>query len=336
MVTKKMIISERSAHYPNEVTDYFGRNQAVWAYLFETGMYKAFSVDAETGKLIYDERKDPTLYSDGKITEAGKAIKNKRIEALLWNYSKDQILNDDGTLKMALSMQEINSLKNIGDKYIVGAYDDQTRNALMNWAVGRAFSKFNTFIWSRLANLVQRGKLVDTGAFLKAYQNEDGSWYAAQERVFVEGQLYTMYLISTMIFKGMSINTISKELNDTQKRNLYKILSQTIVFLSGLIVYALLADLSIGDDRKERRKKIKGANMFAKSLLQTLQEIYTIGPTLSDMIESPFFLTGFIKQLLDLNLGEDQGLLLQLGDNMWNKTGFGRTYKNIRDLIITE
>lgn len=327
MISKNMIISERVGNIFNRETDNMARAILAVAELKKRGEYDAHYIDKVTGKLMFDENKSARLASNGKITAKGKAIKDLIIRELLWDgYTMDEIVDNEGKLKRALSNMEANNLKNLADKYVIGNYDLLTKSLLNKFVLGRMFGKFHQFIWAKLQNAFQKGKFVPTGEYIDAYYDtETKEWMSIHERSWVEGYFYTLFYVGSQMLYGQSFKTVMQGLNKTQRYNLNKLLSQMLVMIPLFGLTRLFMALKDVDDPDKLPK-------LERVFHETFEDIF-LGPHLAQWSGSPVALIGMIKRAMTISFGEDVAKLQKIAIHEVNQTGPAKSIKDISELF---
>lgn len=198
-VTKKFVLNQQLGHAMNQYTDEIFRHITMIAFMINDGSWDAHGFNSKaTGlsQLVYDETKDKRLYKDGKITEAGKVIK----DAIKKDLIKQELMTeDDNLLKYGYDMQDAISMKAIADKWIMGAYSSEMGANANYHIAGRQLSKFRRFFFSVMGNMFLAHDVKSRIINLRTIeQDENGNYISKREAVEMAATLQS-------IFKGLKL-----------------------------------------------------------------------------------------------------------------------------------
>jgi hypothetical protein len=311
-VNKNNIFQTYYMHLMNQAGDEMARVISMAAIMIKDDSYKAFSIDKQTGEVIYDKTKDGRYYDTN-----GKA-KTKNGEHVLLESLRQRLIEEgqqDETEKnpiLGYSFEESDgSFKWYADKFIIGAMDPTNKAFLGSMFLGMMISQFQTFMLTRLENLgIFAGTRNTTkGVGYRAIKDEDGNWITEKEIIKIEGMLQSVTKLANKLIYGGDLDTMTKF-------NLAKMSIQTTMLT--LIAIFFFA----GSDDEDKKKKLI-------SVLWEYGKDLTPGPTALQLSMNPFTVFSIYGRMFkSIGTGDMEKVARQFG--------LTRNYYNIEEIFKTE
>jgi hypothetical protein len=256
------------------------------AQMLKDGSWDAYTYNNETGKIEYDESKDKRFAG-----EDGKIIREEvRRQLILEGNMKPE----DKKLTRGYDNKSMRKFKALGDKYIVGAYDDKTKSMLGQYMIGRMVNMFHTYLTSMIQNAFQKRTAINELGKYVVVLDENGEKVAEWERLFVEGYVITIvnYIKSLYTY----LRTGDKEylkLDKLGRYNMTKVATMLSMYLILILLYKGLVDErgdKDDDDDPIREYRLIQNFKYATTGLFT-------APQLLEIIDDPWPVLSMIKRL---------------------------------------
>jgi hypothetical protein len=283
---KRHVWSEHIGHWFNWSTDMYARSVMMVAQMLKDGSWDAYTYNNETGKIEYDESKDKRFAG-----EDGKIIREEvRRQLILEGNMKPE----DKKLTRGYDNKSMRKFKALGDKYIVGAYDDKTKSMLGQYMIGRMVNMFHTYLTSMIQNAFQKRTAINELGKYVVVLDENGEKVAEWERLFVEGYVITIvnYIKSLYTY----LRTGDKEylkLDKLGRYNMTKVATMLSMYLILILLYKGLVDErgdKDDDDDPIREYRLIQNFKYATTGLFT-------APQLLEIIDDPWPVLSMIKRL---------------------------------------
>ena len=284
--TKKSLINEHIAHIGNWATDIVGKTICMAAQLNHNGSLDAYSIDSK-GNLVYDETKDK--YFEGKEGQLIKQhIKKQLVESGMMASENDK-------MPFGLDFYSIRKIRAVVSKWIIGPYETNERAMMNHYILGRMFSQFKQFMYSRVDNAFASGEYIEDIGSWKVVKDADGKEMVAWEKRFCEGYMISLLNSVKEVYKYLRTGK-KVELNDVQKQNILRAASKVAVFLTLYMLYNGLTDEDDDDDDIG----VIGERRFLKNIKFAYQEFLIVSPQLwVRTVSNPFALTSIIGRAFD-------------------------------------
>ena len=288
--TKTSLISQFGANIGNWITDVHSRLTTMAAIMMEEGSWDAYYLDAD-GKLKYDQKKDKRWKTaEGKLIL--EKVKNELVRVGVMGSVNDEmpIGHDFNTIK---------SIKTISDRYIIAAYDKDVRTQINNQILGRMFSMFKQFIYTRIDNAFASGGYLESIGSWKVVKDENGKELVEWERQYMEGYLVSVMNAIIEIKRARGLSGL-KNLNEAQKNNLARAAARVIIFM---LLYALYNGIVDDDDDDDDIGFMKDRRIV-KNIKYAYTEFLIVSPSFwTEITAKPFALTSIIERIFDERLG---------------------------------
>lgn len=289
---KKHIWSEHIGHWFNWSTDMYARTVMMVAQMLADGSYDAYSLNKTTGEIEYDETKDKQWNGDN-----GQILKDNMKRLLI---AEGLMTSEDKKLSRGYDLKSMRKFKALGDKYIVGAYDDKTKGMLGQVLIGRMAGMFHTFLVTMMQNAFQKETPVDElGKYVVTIDNE-GKPTAAWERHFVKGYITTIVDCMRILVNYIRTGKNDIKLKKVDKYNIAKVTTIIAMFLLVQLLYGLLVDE--GDDPDDDDDLIK-ENRLTKKVTQAALGLFAI-PSILGMIKDPWPAAGMTERVFYNKYGQ--------------------------------
>ena len=238
----KNLLQAQYGHIFNWITDAGARSIVMVAQMIEDGSLQAHSLDKE-GNLVYDEKKDKRMYSNGKLTDKGNAYR----AGLMADLKKDGVIPPESDqLDRGYSFEDSNNFKLLADKYIIGSMDAQTKSSMTNHYFGRMIAQFRLFSMDKLFNAGVSAEERQTrlGAMRKVIKDSTGQWISQREYINVEGQLQSLGKLVRAFgnMRNQSLSEWYKETDPITRLNIAKSFLATLFFTSMMLFAKGLLD----------------------------------------------------------------------------------------------
>lgn len=289
---KKHIWSEHIGHWFNWSTDMYARSVMMVAQMLADGSYDAYTFNKTTGEIEYDETKD----NQWNVKDA-QVLKDNMKKNLI---AEGLMKTEDKKLTRGYDLKSMRKFKALGDKYIVGAYDDKTKGMLGQVIIGRMAGMFHTYLVTMIQNAFQEETPIDElGKYVVTYDNE-GKATAAWERHYVKGYIVTIMDCFRILSNYVKTGRSDLKLKKVDKYNIAKVTTMIAMFLLVQILYGLLVDE--GDDSDDDDDLIK-ENMFTKKFTQAAWGLFAI-PNMLEMIKEPWAAAGMTERIFKNKYGQ--------------------------------
>lgn len=279
VVGERYIMNRFVYSFLNQATDFHARGVAMVAYMLMHKSWDAHKFDKETGKEFYDITLDERL-KDNLLRET--------ITNSLRNTGG---VNELGMITQGYAEEEALLFKAFSDRYIIGAYTNDTRNLGGLFFIGKLFGKFSTWMFSMGDAMFGEHKYLQHGGLYKVKKDENGEAICEFERTTFEGWLRTVFKLGKGVFLARDLNTW-KKLDKMQKTNIYK----GGIILSMMLITMLMFKYMLSDEYKKRVKKKEGyIPLIVNALYKSVMSLAFIGE-LTSKLERPFALVGLIQR----------------------------------------
>jgi len=194
---------------PSRAPDFLNKMTFLIGYMKQHGVYDAYSIDKDTGELVYEWRKDKRFKhlanndkSDIKEYQREKALyislmnsnkehgilynDNGNFRDLNWDPTKDIFDPSQDQLQDAYAMEEINAIKQEVDMTF-GYMDEDVKSMFFRKGITSLFGQFKTFstavkgVWFLTPDEYDKGKRVHIAdeqgrkLYYKPVMNDDGT-----------------------------------------------------------------------------------------------------------------------------------------------------------------
>lgn len=228
------------AQIMNYLPDISIRGVVMAAQMKKDGVYEAHSYSNETG-ISYDESKD---------TRDKKLLKKIK-EDIVLDGIFDQKENEP--LKMAYSWRQIQKLKMISDKYVIGSMDQKAQTELDTHVGSRGFMQFRRHLPERFNNSFGSRTVSRFGGWYGKDENENWIWMNNE----TEGQYKTVLRLvkenglrsGSMILKAAFSSSPDNGMSETEIFNARKLIYDLSIFTILMIIYSGLVDEK--DDKED-------------------------------------------------------------------------------------
>jgi hypothetical protein len=286
----KSITDQFITNWTNWGTDFFARSTMMIAQMKHDGSLDAYSLDKETGTLIYDENKDKKWE-----TEDGKKLKPHIKEIMA-----GQGLIQNGKMKYGWDFDTMKSTRTYADRYIVGAYTSQVKSILGSYFIGYMFMKFRVWMTTAYDATLGRGQYVPEGGKWILKTNADGSTMAEWERVYIQGWVNTFVGFAIDTYKNKNLESWSK-LNSTQKANMYKMMA--IITLSSIML--MINKFGIDEEDKEKKNLAYYSAKYATMALNSSLFFGELTKVFTNPFALPNIIARWVKSFGDGNMTID-------------------------------
>jgi len=306
--TKKYLFSNFYSNIANFGTDTVARMLTMTAQMLHDGTWDAHTFNKETGGMEYDATKDKRYSEDGEtFHETGKLLAENKTERLIMDGYQAQ---DEGEVWNGVQMpihayddRDGEVLRYLADRYVVGAYSDETKSAMGNFFAGKLYDLFHRYAVTKIKNAFQRRKFNDEGGryivtkLVDAKTGEE-TQVVRWENVEMEGYFKTLIDLGYYTIKYRDWKHY-KNLSQEQKRNLLKMMVNFGIWLSVSIIYSKL----VGDDwdDAEDNDKIPPYRLL-KNVEYGLDSLFSI-LIIIDLIKDPFVLTNIVGRMFEDQYG---------------------------------
>lgn len=296
---KQTIASEHIGHWFNWSTDMYARSVMMIAQMLKDGSWDAYTYNAATGKVEYDESKDKQ-WNDRPDEEKGDGkIRKEDVRHML--IKEGTMKPDDKKLTRGYDYKAARKFKALGDKYIVGAYDDKTKAMLGQTLTGRMVGMFHTYLTSMVQNAFQKRGTVDELGKRIVVLDAQGNRVAEWERLYVEGYITTIvrYLKSLYTY----LRTGDKEylkLDKLGQYNMVKVTTMLLTYLFLMGLFKLLVDQKNDpDDDDDPIPEIR----LIKNFKYAAFGLFTI-PSILAVMERPWAAASMAKRMFQDEYGQ--------------------------------
>ena len=251
----KNVFTSHHAYWMAWYTDYNIRGIVAAAQMIKDGSIAAYSMDA-SGKLVYNEDKDPTWKS-----EDGKILKKNMVERLI----EDGYMNSaDEKMPRGYDNKMSSQLKHLADKNIIGNIDDATKGRFGRVTGAKPWMQFASFLPNKLVNYFGSNKYSSVGGKYVVSKNEFGEAETVFEKQMQEGIFVTFKNLHSELrankyksMKGWS------EMKPHERQNVSKFAMDMI---NMTVLYALYAGLTGDWDDEEGNQAMVADSRFMKIL----------------------------------------------------------------------
>lgn len=180
------VLTEGTGYILSQYGDMGARVVGMASWMINEGSWDAYSIDPETGDVIYDITKDKRYYTDGKQTKEQESLVKALEERLI---DQSQMKRGDKIPTGHDWTMINNTMKWYTDKFIIAGIDDLTKAMLSNSYLGALFTQFRMFNMDSLNNigLGADNKLSTGGSVYKTVTDENGNLVTVKERREFEG-----------------------------------------------------------------------------------------------------------------------------------------------------
>jgi hypothetical protein len=296
---KKTIVSEHIGHWFNWSTDMYARGVMMVAQMLYDGSWDAYTYNEATGKVDYDESKDKQ-WNDRKDEQKGDGkIRRDDVKRML--IREGTMSAGDKKLTRGYDYKAARKFKALGDKYIVGAYDDKTKAMLGQTLTGRMAGMFHTYLTSMIQNAFQKRTPIDELGKRIVVLDREGNRVAEWERLYVEGYVTTIvtYLKSLYTYLRTGDKQYLK-LDKLGQYNMYKVLTMLLLYLFITGLYKLGVDEK--DDKDDDDDPIPEYRLI-KNFKYAAFGLFTI-PAALNLFERPWAAASMAKRMFQNQYGQ--------------------------------
>ena len=285
--TKKSLFTRFYTNWMDYAVHGFTRALSIAAQMEKDGTWDAHVYDEVKGTITYDPKLDRRLGWDGKkYSEKGQAY--------LDYMTKTNAA--EGLEGLGYTQKEARSIKTMGDHYLIGAYDVNTKNLITHYTLGQMLEKFKTFMVTRYENAVSKRKEIEDAGHINMVKDANGHYYAEWEKLMVEGYTRTIfnYIRDSVYNKRL---TKWNELDNVEKYNIAHSAVNLSMYTSLFAMYNLLVSTK-DQDKVIPNWRINRNFMYAfKSLL--------VAPLMYDFITKPFATVEILTNIWSKPFGQD-------------------------------
>jgi hypothetical protein len=303
-ITKSHALNEQFGHIFNQYTDEIFRHIIMVSAMIKDGSWDAHKIIRKsdgTTELFYDEKLDERLYSNGKLTEEGRAHK----AAIKADLIADGIMEEtDENLRYGYDFQDAVYFKSIGDKWVLGAMGHDAASMVVNNAIGKQVSRFRRFIWDVIANAGVGGKEKNSVIIARRVitKDENGNLISLREKVKSIGTAQSILKAFNILIehRHKSLPHLKESLTDKDKGNIYRILIWASTYMLLLGLYGkfrdeedrrkYLIDLALLFEDTNVRNQISGIDRSLIPIFDGYKRLFKLSFT--EPLELLYFLPG--------------------------------------------
>lgn len=241
-VTNKNVFNSHHAFWLNWYTDYNVRGIVAVAQMIKDGSIDAYHMDKSSGKLVYDESKDPNFQG-----EEGKHFK-EFVKQRLVEDGVMQSVNDK--MPRGYDNKMAAQLKHLADKHVIGNIDDATKGRFGRTVGAKPWMQFISFLPNKLVNYFGSTKASAVGGRYVTKKNEAGEMETAWEQTMQEGIFTTFKNLHSELrankYKSM------KGWSEMKPHERYNVTKFGVDMMSFTILYGLYAGLTADWDDEEK------------------------------------------------------------------------------------
>jgi len=332
-VTKKYLFSSFYTNLLNWGTDTHARVTVMTAQMIHDGSWDAHSINNK-GEVVYDILKDKRFSDDGEtLTEKGKALAEHKRNMLIMQgkMSADDKTMVDGVLVPTIGYedQEAGTMKYLSDRYIIGAYDIESKGIWGNVTLGYLFTFLRNFGMVRITNALKTGEFVDKGGRWVVKNEKVKDPVTGEERLmvewereWVEGYLNTIMSLGKMLILHRDPHAFSK-LNFQQKKNLMKVALMLISVIGINAFYNMFVAKDWDDlDKTLKKGEYKLAPLRAFKNIKYLTDAVFGYQIAADFVKDPF-----ISVNIAANLFHDS-----FGNWSWERYPLSSQFRALREI----
>jgi hypothetical protein len=240
-VTNKNIFTSHHAYWMNWYTDYNVRGIVAAAQMIKDGSIAAYTLNKKTGKLEYDESKDPNFKG-----ETGEHFKNHIKQRLI----EEGVMNSmDEKMPRGYDHKMASQLKHLADKHVVGNLDDATKGRFGRTVAAKPFMQFISWLPTKMVNYFGSTKASAVGGKYVTNKNEHGEAETVWEQTVQEGIFTTLKNIHSELrenkYKSM------RSWSEMKPHERYNVTKLGIDLISFTVLYGLYAGLTGDWDDEE-------------------------------------------------------------------------------------
>lgn len=246
-VTNKNIFNSHHAYWLNWYTDYNIRGMVAVAQMMKDGTISAYSIDKSSGKLVYDETKDPTW--NGKDGEILKQNMKKRL------IEDGYMTSMDEKMPRGYDNKTSRVLKHLADKYIIGNIDDATKGMFGRVTAAKPWMQFASFLPNKLINYFGSNKYSPVLGKYTVKENEAGEPEVMFEKAVQEGIFQTF----GNLFSELRTNKYKsmRSWSEMQPHERYNVTKFGMDMIMMAVYFGIYAGLTA--DRDDEKKGIQSA-----------------------------------------------------------------------------
>ena len=313
--TKKHIFSQFHINFLNWGTDFYARSVVMTAQMLHDGTWDAHTYDKQTGEVTYDAKLDKRYSKNGKtLSEDGRLLATyKRSQLMLEGKQNEDdgetMLGEDGKTivkmpTMGYDTEDGATLKWLSDRFVVGAYDNETKNTAGNMMVGRLFQLFHNWIITKIHSAVATGEFTRGGGryvvkdVVINSKTGETEKMVQWESIWVEGYMTTFFSLIKNVLTG-DFKAIS-EMNAYQKKNLAKVAVLALMYLGMNMMY----NLAVGSDWDDAEENDKLPPYRLLKNIKYSTDSLISGLILWEIFQDPFILSNIVGNLFQNQYGE--------------------------------
>ncbi len=255
------------------------------ASMISDGSFDAYSVDEDTGKLVYYETKDNRFYDkDGNLVNKPYllAIKKQMVKDGtngLEPFAEDDITEKANSLferKLTRGYTSVEVLNIRGNSIkMLGLFDKDGRSRIQRHEAMKQLLKFKTWIVSKKdLYIMPHDGNSDTYAQWKKIENADGTFSYAVEYTEQEGIFQSLGAIGNKLRAYAQKDADGIDLSDLEKKNLAILASHLAAFT---LIYSIIQGIGMTCDKDSEGKNKKGCwlttTSYGKSTTSLLSNV---------------------------------------------------------------
>jgi hypothetical protein len=254
------------------------------AQMMHDKTWDAYSM--QDGKLVYDETKDGRFNGPD-----GESLKKTLSESL----KQEEGGFKNGKMQRGYDNNIVNKLKLLSDD-MYGSYDKGTANNLNNYWMGRAFTSFHKYLWSKV------NQYTDATTFNKVrgqYVTKmvNGVRTTEWEGDINEGIFQSMRYLVMQSFKNK--NVAWGDLSPVQKKNMIAFTADIATFTTLGYVFGFIARSIFGDEEEYAKKSKERQTGYARLLDYSLRDAYPLFDTRTyGILYEPFVVSSWAHDLI--------------------------------------
>lgn len=253
-VTNKNIWTSHHFYWMNWYTDYNVRGLVAAAQMIKDGSIAAYTMNKKTGKLEYDESKDPNFKG-----ETGEHFKNHIKQRLI---EEGVMSSMDEKMPRGYDHKMASQLKHLADKHVVGNLDDATKGRFGRTVPAKPFMQFVAWLPTKMVNYFGSTKASPIGGRYVTKKNEYGEVETVWEQTIQEGIFTTLKNIHGELrenkYKSM------RSWSEMKPHERYNVTKLGIDMISFTILYGLYAGLTGDWDDEEGNQAMVNDSRFMK------------------------------------------------------------------------
>jgi len=278
----KSIITARTLNYTNWVTDISMRQIMFIAQMVKDGTFYAHSLVDD--KIVYDETKDERL-ANIKDDRKQLALKIAIKKDLMKNPEYAKLQENSDKLIRAYSIEDIEHIRAITGKFIIGAYGARETAAGQSYTALQLFTKFKQFLNTVVENrLGAYNEINSTGK--RVIIEDNGEYISTRKKAAQEGSYRTAVrlLINDTpviqdIMKKLKLFQSNKKYQDPRKWNQledwerYNVIRTALDVATFCMMYGAYLGIGMMSTDEEKKQGIKSWRMtraFENGILTTI------------------------------------------------------------------